>query len=82
MVRQREPRASTQLETGVSTVISKGMTVDNLAEMIVVTINSNFVRNQAFKSIIVPLDNQLFDLELGLFLILKSISITAVSWIG
>ena len=62
MVRQREPRASTQLETGVSTVISKGMTVDNLAEMIVVTINSNFVRNQAFKSIIVPLDNQLFDL--------------------
>ena len=55
------------------------MTVDDLAEMIVVTINSNFVRNQAFKSIIVPLDNQLFDLELGLFLILKAISITAVS---
>ena len=60
-------------------MISKGLTVDNIAEMIVMPINSNLVGNEAFKSIIMPLDDQSFDLELGLFLILKAIPITAVS---
>ena len=82
MIWQWEPRASPQLETGVSTMISKGVAVDNIAEMIIMSINSNLVGNQAFESIIVPLDNQPFDLELGLFLILKAIPISAVSWIG
>ena len=82
MIRQWKPRASPQLETGASAMISKGLTVDNIAEKIVMPINSNLVGNEAFKSIIMPLDDQSFDLELGLFLILKAIPITAVSWIG
>ena len=82
MIRQWKPRASPQLETGASAMICKGVTVDNIAEMIVMPINSNLVGNETFKSIIMPLDNQSFDLELGLFLILKAIPITAVSWIG
>ena len=77
-----EPRSLSQLEAGVSAMISKGLAVDNVAEVIVMPINSNLVGNQPFEAIIMPLDYQPFDPELGLCLIWNGIPITAVSWIG
>ena len=46
-------------------MISEGPAVDSFAELVVVPVNRNLVSHQSLQSVIMPLDNQPFDPEVG-----------------